>query len=321
MTMLHAIEARHHFRYPELYYRLCTQGLLNESSSHFLEWGEDFEALPVEDIEASIHRLYERGGMFDCAPEHRFIPFGCTGAGDYYCFQLDSRQDGAMDADWPVLLVWHDNGGFADHVSANLHDFIFKQLLGAVANPWQWNRELEDGVAAMWADHACLLKPEHQAVVSEIYARPAFEYEIPYPNKQGFALAKGRLTGDEYEALIDTHTRYALAWKRFSYARPQPVVQVTEANVRRVGTLTLTLHGYSRIREAIAPALKALNWRKNESSVDDRCILTRKNHVFLGPPLFEELDAALRLRLQAVLQHSTTMEIRFTTEGEGEWTL
>jgi len=142
---LQQLELRFDFAYPQLYLKLCAQGML-ENGTAGLDWiteqypllrqnpplllfANEFELMDFGDIESQMEEFTAPDHWMNIRPDLRFIPFAQNGAGDMYCFFLT----GTQGDDIPVVLLWHD-ANRATYKAKNLQDFIFRSMLEAVAD-------------------------------------------------------------------------------------------------------------------------------------------------------------------------------------------
>jgi hypothetical protein len=146
MTTIENIEKHYQFTYPSIYKRLWEDGKLD----WYKGWNEPWqpnrnwktEVYPVIKDKPPI--LLHTGGDLQMLrpeaiadyefpdwwhPEHRFVPFAETGAGDVFAFYANVNIDG----DTPIVLAFHDNNE-AIYLAQNFEDFIFRTMLEAVAD-------------------------------------------------------------------------------------------------------------------------------------------------------------------------------------------
>lgn len=144
MNHLQKLEQQFNFRYPVLYHRLYTDGMLNWGTAGpdwisrqypllrqeppLLLFANDFELMPFDDIRSQMEEFADPDHWMRIRPGLLFVPFAGNGAGDLYCF-LPTRETGD---EVPVVLFWHD-ANRAVFLARNLQDFIFRSMLETVA--------------------------------------------------------------------------------------------------------------------------------------------------------------------------------------------
>ncbi|NSL88690.1 SMI1/KNR4 family protein [Chitinophaga solisilvae] len=210
MTTLEAIEQDYNFTYPALYKQLSEDGMLSwgelspdwirdvypglKATPRFLMFAADFEIMDEADISAEME-----DGLPNADKKHRFVPFGYTGAGDWYAFYYNLQQGD----DVPVALVYHDSNE-ATIIAKNLQDFIFSQLLEAITNPDpQYRGLIADGDIKVNSyhflrTHAPYLSPQQQQVVATAYQ-------------------KGVLTGQELHGILEANINFEWLDNSFPY--------------------------------------------------------------------------------------------------------
>lgn len=196
MEILKGLEKEYGFTYPELYYKLHSDGMLEPYAAKEADAIDEFEigtnqslaeklknqsgvipflsaisiirVLPVDRIR---YRLTESYIGENIDRTHKLIPFAIDSAGAWYAFLFRQQKGG----DVPVALVWDD----CDEVvvlAKNLEDFIFLQMLEAAAVIYsdvdleQRRKELLDMVAT----HAPYLSSKYIELLNEVYGREFF---------------------------------------------------------------------------------------------------------------------------------------------------
>lgn len=136
-----------------------------------LLYAREFELIAPADI-------VDHAAQFTDADSHlllrdglRLLPFGSSGAGDYYCFWRDPTEP----AEPRVVLLWHDDDR-VDLLAATLQDFIFRMMVDAMAD--LDDSLLEEGGIAdnlqQWlGSHRPYLREEQAQVLQDLYAEPA----------------------------------------------------------------------------------------------------------------------------------------------------
>ncbi len=182
------IEKRYSFNYPKLYYRLLDSGMLDwgltkpdwyktefpklKSKPPLLLFGEDFEILSSkEEIIEEIDCFSDEDDYRQTKKEfyNKFIPFGKTGAGDLYCFFLDDKYNIHS-----IVLVWHD-ANEANILSENLEDFIFRQLLECVIEPYEegliMSGDFKENINNQLFTHKDFISTKQNKILQEVYKR------------------------------------------------------------------------------------------------------------------------------------------------------
>ncbi|HVI44479.1 MAG TPA: SMI1/KNR4 family protein [Chitinophaga sp.] len=180
--MLDAIEKEYGFVYPQLYKQLYHEGMLNwgtlgsgwyqtvyptlKSAPPFLIYGDDFEIMELPDIQEWLSKGPPYGDK-----GHRFVPFGYTGAGDWYAFYLNLQEGDNI----PVVQVWHD-ANRACVLAKNLQDFIFSQMLHAITDQEDNDSLITDGdlkenCQNFLRTHGPYLTPHQRSIVADAYEK------------------------------------------------------------------------------------------------------------------------------------------------------
>ncbi len=232
LTELEKIEKAFDFRYPELYRRLCADGMLY--AGEFTEdWYEvtypkirkrpplllfncDFELFYAEDVEGELQQMGRADDYRHIPADLRLVPIGQNGAGDLYCFFFNAQEG----SDVPVLFAPHDEED-ATFVAKNIEDFIFTSLLEAAVSPYipeerDEATEYED-LRAQFQSHKKYLTPRRQKILAEFYARNPFNYEAPASIGQGTETRRGLLTLEEYAKVMKTEIKFPKLYETVRY--------------------------------------------------------------------------------------------------------
>ncbi len=201
MNTLESIEDQFSFLYPQIYKTLNADGMLDWkldiTNQNRVKWmseelpklnsnppllwiagdrsGIDFEIMSSQEI---IENLTEPPDYMD--KSFGFVPFGVTGAGDWYafCYKLQKGDD------IPIVLVYHD----CDCVTVlakNFEDFIFRFLLEAsieITNEYEDieinEQALKTPLQTMLQTHKKYLDKNKIEIVNSIYEKPLAKYTL-----------------------------------------------------------------------------------------------------------------------------------------------
>lgn len=142
MTVLNEIETKFGFKYPAIYHQMYTDGMLSfgepgadwESkvpqlfaTPPLLFFAKDFE-LMLPELVMEMRDEFYAPVSYRAVPEGMsLIPFGTTGGGDMYCFDItDAQQE-----DLPIVLAAHDSSR-VEVLTENFQDFVHQSLLAMV---------------------------------------------------------------------------------------------------------------------------------------------------------------------------------------------
>lgn len=232
LSELQKIEETFGFRYPELYRRLCADGMLY--AGEFTEtWYEetypkirknpplllfncDFELFYAEDVDAELKQMASADDYRHIPQSLRLIPFGQNGAGDLYCFRMDE----AKGPDIPIVFAPHDEED-ATYVARNLEDFLFTSLLEAAVSPYIPDErdeatEYED-LRAQFRSHRPYMTLRRQKLLEEYYRRKPFDYDAPATVGHGTEKRRGLLTTEEFAKTMKAEINYAKLYETFTY--------------------------------------------------------------------------------------------------------
>lgn len=178
---------------------------------------EDIEIWNPIDYEVSIseilnHEVYEISNKF------RLVPFAKTGGGDLYVFQYDLQKD----QDIPISLLPHDDDQL--HVLArNLQDFIFRQLLEAVADIYddllfydEDEYTIKRNLYNQLRTHRPYLDENQIKILEEIYKRDITIYHYKLANGK-VEEAEGLLTFEEVEKIIKNEIDFEFLNAKIDY--------------------------------------------------------------------------------------------------------
>jgi len=229
---LKEIEQAYDFLYPTTYYNLLKDNMLDwglpQSDWHITEFpklkknpplllfGNDFEIISFKEIIEEIESFSDEDDYRETKKEfyNRFIPFGKTGAGDLYCFYLNEEKQISS-----IVLVWHD-ANEVNILANNLQDFIFRQLLECVTEPYEegliMNGNFKENVTNQLSSHKEYLKNQQIEILSEIYDRDLFIYDVSLPNGNSIK-AKGLITDVELSNVLLEQINFINFDKTFEY--------------------------------------------------------------------------------------------------------
>ena len=185
---LEIIEKLYDFKYPEIYYRLLEDKMLDwgltgsnwygtefpklKNNPPLLLFGQDFEIIDSTDvIIQEIDDFSDTDDYRQTKAEfyYKFIPFGKTGAGDLYCFLLNKENEVCA-----IILVWHD-ANEVNILSENFEKFIFRQLLESVVEPYEegliMSGNFKENIENQLNSHRKYLTKSQIEVLEEIYSR------------------------------------------------------------------------------------------------------------------------------------------------------
>ncbi|WP_256777341.1 MULTISPECIES: SMI1/KNR4 family protein [unclassified Stenotrophomonas] len=167
-----------------------------------LLYAREFELIAPADIVGHAEQFTDADSHVRLREGLQLLPFGSTGAGDYYCFWHDPGAPGEPR----VVLLWHDDDR-VDLLASNLQDFIFRMMADAVAD--LDGSLLEEGDIAdnlqRWLDsHRAYLHATQVQALEALYADPAIQ--------------AGGVGEDAATALIDRVIGFEGIDTRFSYA-------------------------------------------------------------------------------------------------------
>jgi len=188
MNELTQLEEKYGFKYPDIYKELYKDGMLDwgwgESWAATRNWSTEVYPTLLENPPLLLHNIdfgiiQTKSIDFEIneAPEDwdqsiQLIPFGKTGAGDWYAFYMNSPVADSI----PIVIAPHDYLN-AEYKAKNMQDFIFRQMLEHAAWLHDW-KEIKDEskfrkeMNAMIKSHSKYLTPSQVSILTEIYSRP-----------------------------------------------------------------------------------------------------------------------------------------------------
>lgn len=214
--MLEEIEEKFSFKYPDLYKNLYRDGMLNwgkqgpnwyeefypilRKNPPLLLFAGDFELLNQEDIEKSIEKLSKR-----TTKNHKAIPFGKNGAGEFYAFLYTSPK--TIES---VCLINREDSLI--NLAQNFEDFIFREILGAAVqiNPddLENHSDFRTDLYAMSDSHNKYISKQRVKIIKDIYAKEIQE------DDDG---ESGMISIEEYEKILKTEIDFPKLNKRIAF--------------------------------------------------------------------------------------------------------
>jgi hypothetical protein len=184
-SILQAIEAHFQVPLPALYVQLYQDGMLDwgvpnpnwyrdiyprlRQRPPVLLYAPDFELIAPEQV-------LEQDLICEPSPDHLFIPFGTTGAGDLYCF-------------YPTL-TWHDEDK-TEVLAPSLDAFIFREMLAKVTAIDEYSLEGYADFEALRQDLLLAadsirpyLKPAWNNILDTVYRLPLRTETVVLPRAQ-----------------------------------------------------------------------------------------------------------------------------------------
>ncbi len=176
-------------RFPALYHQLHRDQLLDwgtlchgwvtsvyptlRARPPLLLYAREFELIAPADIAGHAAQFTDEDSHVRLREGLQLLPFGSTGAGDYYCFWHDP----GTPAEPRVVLLWHDDDR-VDLLASNLQDFIFQMMVDAVADldgSLLEEGDVADNLLQWLASHRPYLRAEQVQALQELYADPAMQ--------------------------------------------------------------------------------------------------------------------------------------------------
>lgn len=213
MNNLSDIEQLYEFEYPDIYRQLANDGMvyfgekgqhwhteyypkLKENPPLLLELS-DFEGLNFPDkVETHLDELQD--DYWDVNPDLKLVPFGQSGAGDYFCFVFGER-DPNNPENVPIANVWHDSDKM-DFIAKNLQDFVFAKILREMTtfNNYRFKsyEDYRQRLQAMLNTHQKYLTDEQNTILNQYVNAEAVEYSFCH------SMEKGLLTHDQYQQIL-----------------------------------------------------------------------------------------------------------------------
>lgn len=196
MNELTQLEEKYGFEYPAIYKELYKDGMLdwfrgwNKPWTPACNWYTevyptllDNPPLLLHNLDFEIYEFKDIDEQLDDIPDYwnpdfKFVPFGMSGAGDWYAFYMNSPLTDSI----PIVFAPHDEMN-AQYRAKNMQDFIFREILEyAVWVDEKDNLKDEDkfrkNMASMLKSHSKYLTPSQGAILEEIYDRPIKQYKV-----------------------------------------------------------------------------------------------------------------------------------------------
>ncbi|MCX8534264.1 SMI1/KNR4 family protein [Chryseobacterium luquanense] len=230
---LSEIEHKYNFTYSELYKQLEQDGMLEigeygsnwystvypklKENPPLLLFTDDFELLNTKAVSEAIEELTDPDDYRQIKHEFKLIPFGQSGAGDYYCFFLNEK-DGD---DIPIVFVWHDSNE-SNYLAKNLQDFVFRILLTDMSEQDTYNsvsdEEFKNNLKSVLKTHTKYLTEKQIEILLNIYSREIIDYEIELP-KGRKEKHRGLLTDIELKSILSDTIPYKKIDTSFEYSK------------------------------------------------------------------------------------------------------
>lgn len=226
------IENEFNFTYPELYKQLEQDGMLDvgeygpdwyttvfpklkDNPTLFLHT-DDFELLNTDAVYKAIKELSDHDSYRPVKPEFKFIPFGQSGGGDYYCFFLTEQNED----DIPIVCVWDDSNE-ADYLAKNLQDHMFSVLLKDMSEQDTYNavsdEDFRNNIENTLKTHTKYVTEQQTDILHTILSREITDYEVDLPKgrKEKY---RGLLTDIELKKILKEVIPYEKTNETFEYA-------------------------------------------------------------------------------------------------------
>lgn len=227
---LQAIELKYVFQFPLLYKQLDVDGMLNvgeygpkwyaevypilKQNPPLLLNSNEFELLNIKAVDEAIEDIRNPEDYRGVKEELILIPFGQSGAGDYYCFFLNEENNG----DIPIVFVWHDSDE-ATYMAKNLQDFIFRMLLTDMSDQDIYNEvpddEFRNNIESVFKSHKKYLTSQQENILQEILNRDIIDYKTELSNEP----ARGLLTDVELLRLLNEIISFDKMNTSFNYSK------------------------------------------------------------------------------------------------------
>jgi hypothetical protein len=234
-STLRAIETHFQVLLPALYVQLYQDGMLDwfldgglpnpnwyrdiyprlRQHPPVLLYALDFELIAPEQV-------LEQDLICEPSPDHLFIPFGTTGAGDLYCFYPTLAEDG----EYPVTLTWHDEDK-TEVLAPSLDAFIFREMLTKVTAIDEYSLEGYSDFEALRQDLLRAadsirpyLKPAWNDILDTFYRLPLRTETVVLPRAQ--YTVQCLLTTTELQEILVKEMPFTYAGHTFS-CHPAPL--------------------------------------------------------------------------------------------------
>jgi hypothetical protein len=180
--MLHDLENKFNFKYPDFYINLYNDGMLDwgklgpnwtkdiypkiRGNPPFLLFANDFKIIPLDEIEKNINKLN------NFSNNKKYIPFGKNGAGDLYSIEYTDKES------IRAICIVKRNEEII-YLAKNFDDFIFRELLGTCVqiNPYDLEDEPEflENIKNMLNSHKKYITNDRYLILERIYNLPIQE--------------------------------------------------------------------------------------------------------------------------------------------------
>ncbi|MDR0227563.1 MAG: SMI1/KNR4 family protein [Flavobacteriaceae bacterium] len=224
---LRDLEVKFDFKYPILFKQMEEDGMFNigaygamwystvfpliKDNPTLLLHSDDYELLPIEQMEEEIAWFRDPDNYMEIKEEYVFIPFAQNGAGDKYCFFVSAQKED----DIPIVFVWHDDNEVIWEAK-NIQDFVFKRILQDMTRVDTYNKQSEEefknNLVVTLKTHSRYLTQDKVALLERLTQRDIVVYES-YGE-----VCKGFITEKEYEELLKEYVPYELMNTTFPYS-------------------------------------------------------------------------------------------------------
>lgn len=232
-STLAKIESIFDFNYPKLYLQLSNDGMLDvgeigsnwhtevylklKDNPPLLFHSNDFEVLGSTVVYEALEEITAADSIFAIKKDYNFIPFGQSGAGDYYCFFLNEAD---VANGIPTVLLYHDDD-CAYYLAKNLQDFMFKAILEYTVQIDEYKAENEtefkDKIGSLLKTHLCYLSDSQQTALKELFSREMLDYDVTFKNGNKEA-RRGFLTDIECCQIVKQLAPYPKDGQSFKYS-------------------------------------------------------------------------------------------------------
>jgi hypothetical protein len=223
------LEQRHQFKFPILYKKLYYDGMLDWGrfgqhwasevlpmlikSPPLLLFAKEFELIHLRDIDETIHGISE----FHPTVNHRFIPFGMSGAGDIYAFHIDATHNESM----PIVYIWHDDNR-CDYLARDLQDFIFLKMLDAIhdideEHDMITSGDLRTNLEKWLITHKKYLKDTQVAILETSFKNDiqVFKHIDEKGRSSNYV---GLISSEDYDTIMEKEINFSLLNTSFKYS-------------------------------------------------------------------------------------------------------
>lgn len=212
------IEKKYGFEYPILYKQLYLDGMLDsiyyldsegnvklkeDRDPILFQYSDDFEVMDMELVDEITEFLRGPEDHYRKIKEKfKFIPFGQTGAGDYWGFLFNENNNEKEDA----LVVFLSYDPHITYLAKNFQDFFFKMLLTDMSRK-EMHTDLSDDefinrLKSVFNSRKKYLTDQQRNVLQEILKRDIINHILFHPN--GYEEeARGLLTDIEMKNIFN----------------------------------------------------------------------------------------------------------------------